>query len=264
MQSITTKKTNKTSIHIAKQHDSVSENIQNRVKLNSTATPFNQVLTKRIFNTHFLWNKLLQKHVSKNGNVNYKGFLKDQKDFYDYLRALDLMYKHESFNTLSKEEKLAFWINAYNAFTVDLILRNYPITSIKNIKDPWKKRLWKLGDKWFNLDEIEHKILRKMNEPRIHFAINCASISCPKLQNKAFTPESLDTQLTNATKEFLSDTSKNIISKDRIKISKIFQWFSKDFKTNGTLIDFLNTYSTVQISANAKKSFLDYNWNLNE
>ena len=77
---------------------------------------------------------------------------------------------------------LAFWMNAYNALTIDLILRNYPVDSIKDIKNPWDQRLWKLGDKWYNLNQIEHDILRKMDEPRIHFGIVCASFSCPKLQ----------------------------------------------------------------------------------
>ncbi len=224
-----------------------------------------QIPAKKIFDEqHDLWNELLQKHVSENGNVNYEGFKKEQKNLYGYLRFLNLIYQHESFNTSSKEQKLAFWINAYNAFTVDLILRNYPLKSIKDLKDPWKQRHWKLGDKWYNLDEIEHQILRKMNEPRIHFAINCASFSCPKLQNKAFTVDNLEKLLTNATKEFLNDTSKNSLTENQIQISKLFQWFSKDFKQNGSLIDFLNKYSDVQISAKAKKSFMDYNWDLNE
>ncbi|NMH87290.1 DUF547 domain-containing protein [Flavivirga algicola] len=225
---------------------------------------FDQVLTKRILDEHELWNDLLQKYVSKDGNVNYKELKKERKDFYGYLHVLNLMYQHESFKTRSKEQKLAFWINAYNAFTVDLILRNYPLKSIKDLKDPWKQRHWKLGDKWYNLDEIEHQILRKMNEPRIHFAINCASFSCPKLQNKAFTASNLETQLTNATKEFLNDPTKNNLSKNSIKISKLFQWFAKDFKQNGSLIDFLNQYSETKISNKAKKKFKDYNWNLNE
>ncbi|TXE06186.1 DUF547 domain-containing protein [Seonamhaeicola algicola] len=263
-QATTIKNTNNPIVKVAKQQDSVTKNIQNPTNQDTVVSKFNQVLSKKTYSAHQLWNELLQKHVSTNGNVDYIGFKEDQEDFYGYLYSLNLMYKHESFKTLTKEEKLAFWINAYNALTVDLILRNYPTTSIRNIKDPWKQRLWKFGNKWYNLDEIEHAILRKMDEPRIHFAINCASISCPKLQNKAFTSKNLETQLTNATKAFLLDTSKNIISKNAIQISKIFQWFSKDFKTNGSLIDFLNTYSTVQISANAKKSFLDYNWNLNE
>jgi hypothetical protein len=103
-----------------------------------------------------------------------------------------------------------------------------------------------------------------MNEPRIHFAIVCASESCPKLQNEAFTASNLETLLTNSTKEFLSDSSKNEISTNRIRLSKIFKWFAKDFKQYRNLIDFLNLYSEVQISDTASKSFKDYNWDLNE
>ena len=103
-----------------------------------------------------------------------------------------------------------------------------------------------------------------MNEPRIHFGIVCASYSCPKLQNEAFTALQLDAQLTAATKEFLADPNRNTITSDNIEVSKIFKWFSKDFKQNGSIIDFLNQYSDVQISSKAKTSFKDYNWNLNE
>ncbi|TYA74822.1 DUF547 domain-containing protein [Seonamhaeicola marinus] len=225
---------------------------------------FNQVLTKRTFYLHQLWDDLLQKYVSNEGLVNYKSLKTEQKDLYGYIHVLNLAYQHNSFSTLSKEEKLAYWINAYNAFTVDLIIRNYPIKSIKDIKNPWKQRHWKLGDKWYNLDEIEHQILRKMDEPRIHFAINCASVSCPKLQNRAFTGSNLEIQLDQATKDFINDSSQNVISNEAITISKLFQWFAKDFKKEGSLIDFLNQYSKVQISNQAKKSFMDYNWNLNE
>lgn len=103
-----------------------------------------------------------------------------------------------------------------------------------------------------------------MNEPRIHFAIVCASISCPKLQNTAFNAENLDDQLTKATKGFLNDTNRNELSENNIQLSKLFQWFAKDFKQDGSLIDFLNRYTLVKISAKAKKSFKAYNWDLNE
>lgn len=216
-------------------------------------------------NVHNAWDTLLQKHVSTNGKVNYKTFKTDYIQLLSYIKSLQVIYATNEFSNFSKNQKLAFWINAYNAFTIDLILRNYPVKSIKDIKNPWDERLWKLGEKWFNLNDIEHNILRKMNEPRIHFAIVCASISCPKLQNKAFKASNLEVQLTTATKQFLNDNSKNQISTNAIKLSKIFKWFSKDFKTNESdLIDFLNNYSQVKIAPNASKSYLDYNWNLNE
>ena len=210
---------------------------------------------------HYRWNSLLQENVSEAGNVNYSALKNNPIELRVYIDSLGENMPNDSWNSA---DKLAYWINAYNAMTVDLIVRNYPIKSIKDIKDPWEQRLWKLGNKWYNLDEIEHQILRKMNEPRIHFGIVCASFSCPKLQNEAFTAIQLEEQLTKATEEFLADSKRNNIVSDNIKISKIFQWFSKDFKQNGNLIDFLNQYSDVEISTNAKKSYKDYNWDLNE
>ncbi len=210
---------------------------------------------------HSIWNNLLQKYVSNDGKVNYKGFKNDRSKLKTYI---NLLSGNTPTNSWSKNEKLAYWINAYNTLTVDLIVRNYPVKSIKDINDPWKQRLWKLGDKWYNLEEIEHQILRKMNEPRIHFAIVCASYSCPKLANEAYNAEILDTQLTKATKDFLSDKKRNEITPKKVKLSKIFSWFAKDFKQNGSLIDFLNTYSEVKISKNAKKTFKEYIWTLNE
>lgn len=209
---------------------------------------------------HNEWNNLLTQHVSDAGNVDYKSFKSSRKALTNYITSLGTSMPND---TWKKEDKLVYWINAYNAMTVDLILRNYPLESIKDIKDPWEQRLWKLGDKWYNLEEIEHQILRKMDEPRIHFAIVCASFSCPKLQNEAFTASNLEAQLTNATKEFLSDKNRNNISENDLKLSKIFKWFKKDFEQNGSLIDFLNRYSGISISEKVNKSYLDYNWDLN-
>ncbi|MDO5978147.1 DUF547 domain-containing protein [Flavivirga spongiicola] len=210
---------------------------------------------------HSSWNTLLQKHVSNKGHVDYKAFKSNRNELTNYITYLG---NHIPQDSWTREDKLAYWINAYNAMTIDLILRHYPIKSIKDIKNPWDQRFWKLGKKWYNLNEIEHQILRKMDEPRIHFAIVCASFSCPKLQNEAFTPSSIDDQLTNATKVFLADKKRNDISQNSLRLSKIFQWFAKDFKQTGTLIDFLNQYSEITISDKAKKNFKVYNWNLNE
>lgn len=227
-------------------------------------TEFNQILTKRFISIHELWNELLEKHVSDDGIVNYKSFKTEHKKLLDYIYVLNLGYKYDNLKSLNKEEKLSYWINAYNALTIDLILRHYPLNSIKDINNPWDQRLWKFGEKWLNLNDIEHEILRKMNEPRIHFAIVCASVSCPKLQNEAFEASKLETQLTQTTKAFLADSKRNNITENDLELSKIFQWFVKDFKQNGSLIDFLNKYSDVKISSKAKITYKDYNWNLNE
>lgn len=210
---------------------------------------------------HSEWTSILKKHVSENGQVDYQNLKKDRKLLTEYISHLD---KNTPKDNWKKEDKLAYWINAYNALTIDLIIRNYPIKSIKDIKNPWEQRLWKLGNTWYNLDGIEHDILRKMNEPRIHFAIVCASYSCPKLQNEAFIASKLETQLTKVTKAFLADKNRNELSENSLKISKIFDWFSKDFKQNGSVIDFINQYSDINISKNAKVKYKDYNWSLNE
>lgn len=211
---------------------------------------------------HSKWSILLENHVSNNGEVNYQNLKENKAELDSYIKTLQEGYA--SIKTASKNQKIAYWINAYNALTIDLILRNYPLKSIKNIKNPWDQHLWQFGDKWLSLNDIEHKILRKMDEPRIHFAIVCASESCPKLQNTAFTAKNLEEQLTKATQEFLADTSKNEISENEIKLSKIFKWFKKDFEKNGSLIDFLNRYTDVTISDKAKKSYKDYSWDLND
>ncbi len=211
--------------------------------------------------THDAWHKLLQKHVSSKGNVDYKGFKNDAKALQVYLDELAANVPQKSW---SKDAILAYWINAYNAFTVKLILNDYPVNSIKDIKDPWGKKFFTLGTKKYSLEEIEHKILRKMNEPRIHFAINCASFSCPNLSNEAFTELNLDKQMETATIAFINDKNKNAITPDKVEISKIFDWFSADFKSNGSIIDFLNRYSTTKIKTNAVISYKEYNWSLND
>lgn len=241
-------------------HEEAKELMKQKDSVNSQDK--HQIVSKRFYENHELWDELLGKYVSETGKVDYKGFQKDSKDLSTYINMLKMGYL--KIDEYSRQRKLAYWINAYNALTIDLILRNYPLNSIKDIKDPWDQRLWKFGDQWLNLNDIEHKILRKMDEPRIHFAIVCASDSCPKLLNKAYSANNLEEQLSIATKDFLSDASKNELSENSIKLSKIFKWFSKDFKTDGSLIDFLNQYSEITINENAKKSYKDYSWDLNQ
>jgi len=203
----------------------------------------------------------LKKNVSASGIVNYKGFKKDAIQLQSYLDELSKNLPEKSW---SKNAVLAYWINAYNAYTVKLILNNYPVKSIKDINNPWGKKFFTLGTTKYSLEEIEHDILRKMNEPRIHFAINCASFSCPNLLNEAYTEAKIEKQLENVAKSFVNDKTKNTIAADTIEISEIFNWFSGDFKTKGSLIDFLNQYSVVKINKSAKIKFNDYNWSLNE
>ena len=211
---------------------------------------------------HSKWNTILLNHVSDQGNVNYKAIIENSKALNDYL---ELLSKNHPSSNWSKLETLAYWLNAYNAFTVKLIIEHYPVSSIKDIKNAWDLNFIKIGDKDYSLNYIEHEIIRKMDEPRIHFALVCAAISCPKLYNQAFTASTLEADLSKLTKEFLRDNSKNTLTEKHVKLSKIFQWFKKDFEQNGgSVIDFLNSYSEVSISPKAKKSFYKYDWRLNE
>lgn len=209
---------------------------------------------------HSSWTNFLQKYVSNEGQVNYQAIKANDSELNNYL---DLLAQNTPNDSWSKNEKLAYWINTYNAFTNKLIIDNLPLTSIKDIKNPWDEKFIRMNGEMMSLNNIEHDILRKMGEPRIHFAIVCASESCPKLQNEAFVADKLEEQLTKTAKEFLSDDSKNKIATDQIEISKIFKWFTKDFEQNGSLIDFLNEYSEVKISDNAKINYKDYSWKLN-
>ncbi|MFC4723325.1 DUF547 domain-containing protein [Geojedonia litorea] len=210
---------------------------------------------------HNAWDKLLKKYVADNGDVNYKGFKNDAVALNTYINYLATQVPTESWN---KQEQLAYFINVYNANTIKLIIDHYPTKSIKNIKNPWLKNRIKIGDKDFSLSGIENGILRKMNEPRIHFAINCASVSCPKLLNTAFTASNVESLMEEATKAFIQNSNNNKISKNRIELSKIFQWYKGDFKDNGSLIDYVNQYSSIKINPDAKVDYLEYDWNLNE
>ncbi|WP_298487542.1 DUF547 domain-containing protein [uncultured Maribacter sp.] len=210
---------------------------------------------------HSSWDTLLKTHVDANGNVDYEGFFKDTITLSNYISELG---SNPTSNTANKNEKLAYYINLYNAATVQLILDNYPTKSIKNIVKPWDKQWIKVGNKTLSLGDIEHKILRKMEEPRIHFAINCASFSCPILKNEAFIASKMEAQLEQATKDFINDPKRNILSISKIEISQIFKWFKKDFTTKGTIVDFIKPYTTTNLSKKTSVKYLDYNWSLNE
>ena len=210
---------------------------------------------------HSTWNELLSKHVDSKGFVDYKGFKADEKLLVNYLQYLA---EHLPQVNWTKNDSLAYYINAYNAQTVKLIIENYPLKSIKDIDDPWDQKRVQIGENIISLGELEHDILREMRDPRIHFAINCASFSCPKLNNQAYVATEIDSQLDQATSEFIMDSSKNKLKKSEVELSKIFRWYKSDFTENGSLIEYLNRYSTIKISEDAKIKFLDYDWSLNE
>ena len=211
------------------------------------------------------YNSLLQKHVDKQGNVDYKGLKTDEARLDMYMEYLAATSPNK---TWSINKQKAFWINAYNAYTLKIILENYPLKSITKIKKKgktaWKIPFVKVGNKLYTLDHIEHKILRKnLFDPKIHVGVNCASISCPKLSNIAFTEENIEAELTRLMNDFVNDPSKNKLSKKKVQISSIFDWFKEDFTKNNSVIDYLNTFSKIEINSNAKINYLKYDWSLN-
>ena len=211
--------------------------------------------------SHEVWGSMLVKHVDENGNVDYDGFKKDGDRLHEYLNYLA---DHPISENAPKEERLAYFINLYNAGTVQLILEKYPLKSIRDIFRPWGKDRIRYGGEMISLGDIEHKILRKMDEPRIHFAINCASYSCPKLLKKAFLATSMETQLEHAATDFINDPTKNNITATKVGLSKIFSWFKEDFTKQGSLIAYLNKYSKIKILDNTRLTYLKYDWRLNE
>ncbi len=216
--------------------------------------------------THELWDSLVHEHVTESGLVDYEGFIADSNRLNQYL---DLLSRHHPNDEhWNRDERLAYWINAYNAFTVKLIVDHYPVKSIKDIKNgiPFVNTVWdikfiKIEGREYDLNNIEHGIIRpKFDEPRIHMAVNCAAISCPKLQNEAYTAEKLDAQLDQASREFLSNEDKNVITPDRLKLSKIFSWYRGDFDS---VIEFVDQHTETDIKENPEVEYLDYNWALN-
>lgn len=211
--------------------------------------------------SHDALDSLLQKYVSATGKVNYKGLKADKQALYDYCTYLS---ENPVQDDWSRAAQMAYWINAYNAFTLKLIVDNYPTKSILNFDGgkTWDVKRIKIGDKKYSLNNIENDILRpKFKDARIHFAVNCAAKSCPPLWSHAYTAENLESTLEARAKAFINNTSYNNISATKASVSKIFDWYGVDF---GDLKKFLNRYAKLQLKSNAVVSFEEYNWDLNE
>ncbi|NDW22329.1 DUF547 domain-containing protein [Alteromonas hispanica] len=239
---------------------------------------------------HDKYNSLLNKHVvtindGASTQVNYEGFKRDQKALSDYLNQLAAV-PPKTFGSWDENTQLAFLINAYNAYTINLILTEYP--SLDSIRDlggffssPWKKDIAPLLGKSRSLDDIEHNLIRgdnKYSEPRIHFAVNCASVGCPALREEAYIGEQLDKQLEDQTKRFLGDSTRNTMKGNTLYLSKIFTWYEGDFEKNwkgtSTVKEFIVLYREAMslnqsqvdaiTSGEVEVDYLDYDWSLND
>jgi hypothetical protein len=219
---------------------------------------------------HIQWDVVLKtnvKLVNKQTLVDYKAIKLSPVLLSNYLTSLEKLTKKE-FDTFTSNQKLSFWINAYNAYTVKLIVSKYPVKSIKDtgslFQSAWSKKFISLFDMMYSLDDIEHKIIRKnFKEPRIHFAVNCASIGCPNLLLEPFVATTLDIQLDNAAKAFLRDTTKNKLKGDTLLLSKIFDWYGDDFiKSDGSVKAFVGKY--IKLPKKLDIGFMSYDWALNK
>ena len=239
--------------------------------------------------SHAQWDALTKKHVvwlpgGHASQVDYKGFQADRQALKTYLDGVSSVNQAD-YDGWSKSQKLAFLINAYNAFTVELILTEYPeVKSIKDlgslIRSPWKKKFFTLLGKEHSLDDIEQGMIRapgSFDEARIHMAANCASIGCPALRDEAYVADKLDAQLENAVVRFLSDHSRNRFNPQsgRLEVSKIFDWYAKDFAARaGSVETWLSAYADrltddsrqqqVIREKKARLEYLDYDWTLND
>ena len=224
------------------------------------------------------WDLLIKKYVQPKtvdgiliNAVDYKA-LKDDSDFKKLIASLNSV-RLSSLKT--RKEKLVFWINTYNILAVKMVTDHYPIKSIKDagsiFSQVWKKPAGLVGGKERTLDEVEHEILRKMDEPRIHVAIVCASVSCPDLRLEAYQIDNLNEQLDDQMRRFLRSSKKGMRidrKSNRVYLSSIFKWFEDDFESRGGVLKFISSYVSPEILKELKRSgikvsYLDYNWDLN-
>lgn len=240
--------------------------------------------------THALWDALLKEHVSWNAagtasRVDYAA-LQQQQILNSYLRQLTAVEAAE-YQSWGKAEQLAFLINAYNAFTFNLILSKYPdVESIKDLgslfSSPWKKQFFRLLGEQRSLDQLEHELIRQPGvfaDPRIHAAVVCASIGCPGIRNEAFVAARLDVQLEDSLRRFLADRSRNRYNPeiDQLEISKIFDWYGDDFigfRGASSVSGFLGGYAELLTDSTSEQlrvragdtpiRYLDYDWRLND
>lgn len=228
---------------------------------------------------HSTWDRLLQKYVDQDGMVDYTTWKASKSDRGALKQYLATLSAADANARTTKQGKLAYWINAYNALTVQGILDVYPTSSIRNHTakligyNIWDDLLLPVGNQKYSLNQIEHEVLRKLGEPRIHFAIVCASIGCPRLLNEAYTPEKLDSQLADNTRDFFG-RKKNLqvaLARRSIRVSAILDWFGEDFgptrqKALASLAKYMPDEPAKDLIAGEdfSVSYLDYDWSLNE
>ena len=224
--------------------------------------------------SHAAWDALLRQHVvllegGRASQLRYAGIAQERAAFRQYLDSLSRVGEAE-FQAWSRPQQMAFLVNAYNAYTVEKILTRYPdIRSIwdfgKFFGNPFRDEFFPLLGRKASLDAVEHGMLRKRyGEPRIHFAVNCASVGCPMLREEAYVAPRLEQQLEEQTVRFLSDRSRNRYREGRLEVSMIFDWFREDFEPREAFLLRYAALLGVPPGVRPKLAFLDYDWSLND
>ena len=212
--------------------------------------------------SHSEWTVLLQKYVSATGKVDYQGFKSDKKNLDAYLGKLR---ENSPQSSWSKNQKIAYWVNIYNAFTIQKVVEKYPnINSILDLENGkvWTTATINIANKDYTLDQIEKEILiKELKEPRVHFAVNCAANSCPPLWNKAWEDSDLDKNLDTRSKEFLNNKNYNLLTFNELRLSKIFEWYAADF---GNVFTFIRKYSKTAFTISPSVKYQEYDWKLNK
>ncbi|MDZ4823659.1 MAG: DUF547 domain-containing protein [Flavobacteriales bacterium] len=219
--------------------------------------------------SHELFDQLLKKYVTADGLVSYKGFIADSLILNQYL---DTLAAHPPDTSWQDMEEIAYWINTYNASTIRLVIRNYPILSVrdmggqlKKIKTPRDFKFIRIGNEIFSLNQIENqKLLNTFDEPRVLFAINMAARGCPNLRNHIYSASKLDRQLEDQVRTFLHDSTKNKVTEHHAELSKIFQWHRGDITKNSSFEGFIARYAPDIITFDTVVEYLDFDWSLNE
>ena len=221
--------------------------------------------------SHALWDAELKTYVSDEGWVDYAAWVQDTAALVDYIELLASHHPNDA--NWSDDEQLAYWINAYNAYTVKLVLDHWPLESIKDIRpngkgfvnSVWDIKFIEIEGHEYDLNNVEHGVIRpKFEDQRIHVAVNCASVSCPPLLNEAFVADRLDQQLDSAVTAFLRGPRNDLSDAAQPKISSIFKWYGPDFEWGGSSLPaFIEEYSGYRLPEGTQFEYLDYDWGIN-
>jgi len=226
-----------------------------------------------------LWGEVLSRHTQAvdtevGTRVDYSALLRDPR----WSQMVTALGRVDPSDLRSREEKLAFWINAYNILAIDIVLQNYPVESIRDIgwllRPVWKRPAGTIGDRSYSLDEIEHVILRPLGEPRIHGAIVCAAVSCPNLLREPYRAEVLNAQFEVSLRAWMARPEKGMaLDRERgiVRVSRVFDWFKEDFEIEGGVLPFVIGYAPPEEAKWLRThrdavslEYLPYDWRLND